>query len=58
MQLQLSGLAGGNYILQTSTNLSNWNPVATNVPVSTPFFMFDPAAANFPHRFYRAVQQP
>lgn len=58
IQLQLSGLAGPSYILQASTNLSNWISLGTNVPVATPFLMLDPAATNFPHRFYRAVQQP
>jgi hypothetical protein len=57
-QLELSGLAGKNYILQTSTNLSDWISIGTNVPVATPFYMSDPAATNFPNRFYRAVQQP
>jgi hypothetical protein len=58
MQLQLSGLAGKDYVLQSSTNLSSWISIGTNVPVATPFYMTDPAATNFPNRFYRAVQQP
>ncbi len=58
MQLQLSGLAGWSYILQASTNLSDWISLGTSVPVATPFYMFDPAATGFQHRFYRAVQQP
>ena len=57
-QLQISGFAGKNYVLQASTNLSNWVPIGTNVPVATPFYMSDPAATNFPGRFYRAVLQP
>jgi hypothetical protein len=58
LHLQLSGLAGKNYVLQASTNLSNWISLGTNVPVATPFYLSDPAATNFPNRFYRAVQQP
>ena len=58
MQLQLSGLAVGNYILQASANLSNWISIGTNVPVATPFYMSDPVSKNFSSRFYRAVQQP
>jgi hypothetical protein len=58
MPLQLSGLAGWSYILQASTDLSNWISIGTNVPVATPFYMFDPAAANFPYRFYRVMEQP
>lgn len=58
MQLQLSGLAVGNHILQASANLSNWISIGTNVPVATPFYMSDPVSKNFSSRFYRAVQQP
>ncbi len=56
-QLPASGLAGGNYIFQGSTDLLNWVSLSTNV-ASTPLFnLVDPAATNFPHRFYRAIEQ-
>jgi hypothetical protein len=58
IQLQVSGLAGRSYILQASTNLSNWISLVTNRPVAAPFYLTDPAAANFPYRFYRIIQQP
>jgi hypothetical protein len=56
--VQLSGVPGKSYVLQGSTDLVTWVPISTNVPVSTPFSLSDPAATNFPHRFYRAVQLP
>ena len=51
----VSGTAGCNYVVQVSTNLSNWSPMATNVP---PFTFVDPNASNFSRRFYRAVAYP
>ena len=57
-QVQLSGIAGKSYILQGSTDLSNWISLSTNSPVSSPFDLTDPMATNFLFRFYRAVQQP
>jgi hypothetical protein len=66
MQLQLSGLNGKGYVLQGSTNLSNWILLQTNAPdpdpnVALPTNLFnftDTTATNYPHRFYRAFQQP
>jgi hypothetical protein len=29
-QLEFSGAAGSNYVLQASTNLVNWTPILTN----------------------------
>ncbi|HEV2437361.1 MAG TPA: hypothetical protein VG077_15325 [Verrucomicrobiae bacterium] len=57
MQLQLSGLAGESYLVQASTNLLDWVPLGTNMPVATPFYLADPAATNVPVRFYRVMQQ-
>jgi uncharacterized repeat protein (TIGR03806 family) len=57
-QLQVSGTAGLHYILQGSSDLLNWTPLSTNLPLSTPFYLIDPVATNFSSRFYRALQQP
>jgi hypothetical protein len=54
-QMQFWAPAGQTYILQASTDLVNWTPVATNTPISTPFFWEDPDSTNYPHRFYRVV---
>src|SRR5260370_40656129 len=64
-QFQLSGLVGEGYVLQASTNFSNWVSLQTNAPSPDPnvtlpsnlFNFSDPGATNFPFRFYRAQQQ-
>ena len=57
-QMQLAGVAGKTYVLQGSTNLSNWVSLNTNIPATTPFNLTDPTATNLSRYFYRAVQQP
>jgi hypothetical protein len=57
-QVQLSGGAGQNYIFQGSTNLSNWTSLSTNAAFYNLLELADPAASNFPQRFYRAIQLP
>jgi hypothetical protein len=64
--LQLSGLVGKSYVLQATTDFSNWVSLATNAPASDPnvtlptslFNFTDPNITNFPARFYRGLQQP
>ncbi len=64
-QFQLSGLVGEGYVLQGSTNFSNWVSLQTNSPAADPdvvlptslFNFSDPGATNFSFRFYRAQQQ-
>lgn len=53
-QLTISGPLNPAYptIIQASTNLVNWVDLYTNTP---PFTYTDPAATNYPLRFYRAV---
>lgn len=58
LTVELSAVTNETYVLQASTNLVNWTSIATNTPVSTPFYLSDPNASNFPTRFYRAVLQP
>ncbi len=55
-QVQLSGAINQNYILQASTDLVQWIPIATNTPSASPFYLTDPDASNFPSRFYRAIK--
>jgi mono/diheme cytochrome c family protein len=52
------GPTGYHYVLQTSTNLTQWIPISTNYPSTVPFVLTDPSAANSPARFYRVLQQP
>jgi hypothetical protein len=56
-QLELSGAAGSNYVLQATTNFINWTPLVTNLAASNIFNLQDPGASNFPYRFYRVIQQ-
>jgi hypothetical protein len=51
----VSGVAGQTIVVDGSTNMVNWTPLYTNTAGSTPFYFFDPAATNFPGRFYRAT---
>jgi len=55
----LTGAPLATYVIQVSTNLANWNPVATNaVPPSGLLSITDSNAAAFPARYYRALKYP
>jgi len=59
--LTVSGNAGPDYVLQTSTNLTppvNWRPIQTNASAAPPFSFSDTGATNFNQRFYRVQLQP
>jgi hypothetical protein len=56
-QAHFTATVSNTYVLQTSTDLVHWVPLATNVPPSSPFFWVDPGATNYPARFYRVLQQ-
>jgi len=56
-RLSLSAAPGSNYVLETSTNLTLWTPLLTNVATTNLFDFLDPDATNFPNRFYRVRQQ-
>jgi uncharacterized repeat protein (TIGR03806 family) len=56
-QLQFTGAAGSNYVLEASTNLTSWVPISTNVAPTNIFGLIDPGASNFPYRFYRVFQE-
>jgi hypothetical protein len=56
--MQMSGLFGQSYVVQATTDLSNWVSLSTNSPLSGALLFTDPAATDYPYRFYRALQQP
>ncbi|HXI70316.1 MAG TPA: chitobiase/beta-hexosaminidase C-terminal domain-containing protein [Verrucomicrobiae bacterium] len=57
VHLFFAGVSGQTYVLQATTNLVDWVPVATNIAPSAIFEMTDPQAAQFQFRFYRTLEQ-
>ena len=55
MMMNLDGPLGFNYLIQTSTNLTSWQPWTNFTTTSQPFSFKDWAATNYSRRFYRAV---
>ncbi len=55
---RIVGPAGRASILESSRDLVDWSPVATNTLAATPLTMIDPAPASRPQRFYRARLAP
>jgi hypothetical protein len=51
-KFSLAGVPAYSYIIQASTNLTNWTSIYTN---TSPFTFTDASATNYPHRFYKAV---
>jgi len=54
-QMALAGPVGSNYVLQVSTNLTQWTSINTNTPATTPFVLSDPSAPGGSSRFYRVM---
>ena len=59
-QCSFAGEAGRSYVVQVSTNLTQWLPLSTNsIGFTNSSFIFtDSQAASFRQRFYRCVQGP
>jgi len=51
--LNLVGELGRTVVVEASTNLSDWTPIATNFLGSDPIPFTDPQSAQYPKRFYR-----
>jgi hypothetical protein len=57
LRLLFAGTNGLSYRVLFSTNLTDWIPVSTNVPVSSNLFeVLDPSVLSRPAGFYRTVQ--
>lgn len=57
-QLQVAGDVGPNYVIQASTNLTDWESLYTTNPAVMPFLWIDPHASNYPARFFRVNFNP
>ncbi len=57
VHLFFAGAIGQTYVLQASTNLIDWVPVATNIAPAGIFEMTDPQANQFQYRFYRTIEE-
>ena len=53
--LKLTGPANYSYVIENSTNLVNWSPIALLLNANGTVTYADPAATNSGSRFYRAV---
>jgi endonuclease/exonuclease/phosphatase family metal-dependent hydrolase len=54
IQFTVSGSAGSNYVVQTTTNFEGWISLWTN---AAPFDFVDTNTAGYPAKFYRALSQ-
>ena len=52
VQFDFTGASGRSYVIQASTNLTDWQSLRTNVGLSGPISFID-SFANFTRRFYR-----
>jgi hypothetical protein len=55
-QLAFYGLMGSNYLIQSSTNLTDWQLFTNFTGTNVLLYFNDSAAVNFKQRFYRAVR--
>ena len=52
VQFDFTGASGRSYVIQASTNLTDWQTIRTNAGVGGPVTFTD-SFANFTRRFYR-----
>lgn len=55
---RVAGNATQGIVIQSSTNLSGWAPLATNSLMDGQFWYTNSGAANFPQKFFRAITPP
>lgn len=56
VKVSLLGMKDATYVIEASTNFTDWDALSTNVASSEVLEVMDPDAANLPKRYYRAVQ--
>ena len=57
-QTTLMGQPGKTYVIQASSDLITWTPIATNTLSGTNWIFAEPVDPSVSHRFFRAVCQP
>ncbi|MEW6155826.1 MAG: chitobiase/beta-hexosaminidase C-terminal domain-containing protein [Verrucomicrobiota bacterium] len=58
LSLQIAGPTGRAFVIEASTNLADWLPVATNWFSNGPYEFLDRQGPTVPRRFYRTVILP
>ena len=58
LRLAVNGVVGPDYIVQASTNLSDWINLFNTNPPTLPFVWSDEGSSNFDRRFYRILLGP
>ncbi|MDA7916363.1 DUF11 domain-containing protein, partial [Verrucomicrobia bacterium] len=54
---QVQGQIGRVYVIEASSNLTDWSPISTNLSLSEAIMVIDDKASGSKERFYRAVEQ-
>ena len=58
VQVNVQGEAGGNYIIETSSDLNQWDPLATLLNNPQTWQFTDTTASSIGYRFYRLRKSP
>jgi len=55
VQVKVRGQVSQSYVIQASTDLTDWQPISTNQAVKGVITLIDPDANKYSLRYYRAV---
>ena len=55
--IQFTGRSGKVYVIEASSDLSNWTPISTNLSLQEAITVIDEKSMESTSRFYRAVEQ-
>ncbi|MDQ6631914.1 MAG: chitobiase/beta-hexosaminidase C-terminal domain-containing protein, partial [Verrucomicrobiota bacterium] len=57
-EVRINGQVGQTFVIEASTDLTNWAEISTVTLTAPVYFYMDPNAASFTSRFYRARPSP